>query len=95
MPTDNPCPCGECELKEYRIDGYPVGIRYGCVGGKTDDAMYAGPYRAWVCRKSWRALVQQRAEKKLPDVDKDLVRHTIQIRASMRPDWMCRYGGAT
>jgi len=94
MSTDNLCPCGGCTLKEYRIDGYPVGIQYGCVGGKTDDAMYAGQYRAWVCHKSWLDYRRQRAEKKLPDMDKDLAQNTRQIRASMRPSWMNRYKGA-
>ena len=101
MELENPvnCPCGECKLKEYKIDGYPVGIRYGCVGGKTDDAMFAGQgFRSWVCHKSWLAYRKLRDNKDLPQEDKTLVVNTRRIRASMRPSWLDRFfqkeGGA-
>jgi hypothetical protein len=85
------CP-GGCVLKEFQVGGWPSGKRHGCLGQKCvqgeGGSRWLPEYAAWVCWPAWVEYVKMREAKELPPMDQEMVTHSRQLRASMRPRWL-------
>lgn len=87
------CPLG-CEMREYRISGWATGMLYGCMGGKSDGAIFAPEYSGWVCKKAWFELKKTRENGTAPAISHELVENTRTFRAGLRPQYMSLRGAA-
>lgn len=88
------CPSGQCKPTEYRMDGLPFGIQYGCLGPKATQGEGGGQWcrhwSMWGCpaaSAAYRAMLNDPTHR-MPDAPPELGEHARAFRASLRPAWM-------